>query len=47
MTTDRWPKRAWCGIESGLCFLALLALVGFVVTAVGLATSLVVGADIT
>ena len=47
MTVESWPRRARCAIGSGLAFLVLLTLVGFVFTAVGFATSLVLGADVT
>jgi hypothetical protein len=47
MMFEGWPRRAWCAIGSGLAFLAVFALVGFVLAAVAIATRLVVGADVT
>jgi hypothetical protein len=47
MIVEGWPRRAGCAIGSGLAFMVLLALVGFVFTAVAFATKLVLGADVT
>jgi hypothetical protein len=46
MSAEGWPRRAWCAAGSGLAFMVLLALVGFVLAAVAFATGLVLGADV-
>jgi hypothetical protein len=46
MDVESWPRRASCAIGSGLAFVVLLGLVGFVFAAVAYAAKLVAGADV-